>query len=241
MDSGFGRNDERGVPQELQGFSWAAFLWGGVWAAAYRVWIGLFAFVPIFGLIMNVILGVRGAQWAYRKGSIPDLARYRSAQRTWVIVWAALSVFAIIPGIGVVSAMAIYGVKKYVTNAKRAEARSSLAAMAKGMAACGARGDLPPTSAWVPSDLSAVGGKKYQSTSSDWSSQAAFACSGFASSGPQYFRYRWLQATSESGQFEAEADLNADGIADEAMQQGVRCTAGACEVELLLGDSPAPR
>src|SRR4051812_45438885 len=142
LDSGIGNNEQQAVPTELQGFSWAAFLWGGVWAVAYRVWIGLFAFVPVLGLIMNVVLGMRGAEWAYRKGSIPDLARYKNAQRTWVIVWAALSVLAIPAGIGLVSAVAIFGVKKYVTNAKRAEATSSLATMAKGMAGCGARGEL---------------------------------------------------------------------------------------------------
>jgi len=225
------------VPRELQGFSWAAFLWGGIWAATYRVWVGLFAFVPVFGFIMNVVLGIRGAQWAYLKGSIPDVARFKSAQRTWVIVWAALSVVAI-PGVGVVSALAIYGVKKYVTTTKQAEARNALSAMARGMAICGARGDLPPTSQWVPADLSDVAGKKYQSAASDWSTQSAFSCSGFALSSPQYFRYRWRQVTPQSGEFEAEADLNGDGVADNAMQQGVHCTAGSCEVELLISDQP---
>jgi hypothetical protein len=41
-------------------------LWGGVWAIAYRVWIELFAFVPIFVLLINVVLAMRGAEWAYR-------------------------------------------------------------------------------------------------------------------------------------------------------------------------------
>jgi len=227
------------LPRELQGFSWAAFLWGGVWAAAYRVWIGLFAFVPVFGFIMNVMLGIRGAQWAYLNGAIPDVARFKRAQRTWVIVWAALSIVAI-PGVGVVSALAIYGVKKYVTNAKQAEARNALGAMARGMATCGAHGDLPATSQWIPADLSTVAGKKYQSAASDWSTEAAFSCSGFALSDPQYFRYRWRQVTQQSGEFEAEADLNADGITDNVMQQGVHCTAGQCEVELLLSNEPSP-
>jgi len=239
--SGFDGSEERALPRELQGFSWAAFLWGGVWAVAYRVWIGLLAFVPILGLGMHVVLGMKGAEWAYRKGSIPDLARYKSAQRTWVIVWAALSLLAIPGGIGFASAVAIFGVKKYVTASKRAEARKGLAAMAAGMASCGAQGELPQTSEWVPTDLSSVSGKKYQAAPGDWSSQAAFACSGFVFDGPQYFRYRWHRATSASGQFEAEADLDGDGIVDNALQQGVHCSDGRCQIEALLGDSAGAR
>jgi len=218
------------MPSELQGFAWAAFLWGGVWAIAYRVWIGLFAFVPIFGPIMNVVLGMRGAEWAYKKGAIPDVASYKRAQRNWVIAWAVLSLVAV-PGVGVLSALAIFGVKKYVTNSKEAEARNSLSLMARGMASCGARGALPETSQWVPADLSSVSGMRYQSTASDWSSQAAFSCSEFNLSAPQSFRFRWRQETIASGEFEAEADLNADGVVDLALHQGVHCAAGSCEVE----------
>jgi hypothetical protein len=241
VEPGFGVSDQPVVPQELQGFSWAAFLWGGIWAVTYRVWIGLFAFVPILGLIMNVVLGMRGAEWAFRKGSIPDVGRYKSAQRNWVIAWVALSVFMIPAGVGMASAVTVYGVQKYVTNAKRAEAQSSLALMAKGMEGCAARGELPQTSQWVPADLSEVRGRKYQSTSVDWSSQDAFACSGAVLAEPQYFRYRWRKTTAASGQFEAEADLNGDGIVDLALQQGVHCAAGKCEIEPLLGDTAGAR
>lgn len=144
-----------------------------------------------------------------------------------------MSVFAIPAGVGVASGIAIYGVKKYVTNAKRAEAQNVLRALTSGMATCAARGDLPETSQWVPADLSDVAGKKYPSSASDWSAQPAFSCSGFALAEPQYFRYRWQRTSEHSGQFEAEADLNADGVADNRMQQGVECTAGKCAVQSL--------
>ena len=62
----------------------------------------------------------------------------------------------------------------------------------------------------------------------------ALACAGFAFSTPQYFRYRWLQATTASGEFEAEADLDGDGISDGAMQLGLHCIAGSCVIEPLI-------
>ncbi len=231
-------DDLNGVPPELESFSWSAFLWGGIWALAHRVWIGVLAFVPGLGLIMHVVLGLRGQRWAYRAGTIPDVASFKKAQRTWVIVWLIVSVVAVPVVVGVGSAIAIFGIKKYLTEAKHAEARRTLQQLATGMAKCGARGDLPETSAWVPTDLAMIGAKKYQSQSAEWASQPAFACFGFDFPTPQYYRYRWVQATSASGQFEAEADLDGDGIPDGAMQLGLHCVAGNCEVEPLLETPP---
>lgn len=232
--------DEKELPAELKGFNWAAFLWGGIWAVPYRVWIGLLAFVPLFGLIMNLVLGFRGSEWAFRKGSIPNVAGFKSTQRIWVIIWAAASIFMIPAAIGMMSALTVFGVRKYVTQSKRAEAKLALAQMTKGIAACAARGQLPESSAWIPAELSAVAGTKYQAAPGEWPSQAAFACAGFAMTTPQYYRYRWVRATATSGHFEAEADLNGDGVVDNALQQGVHCSADGCEVELLRGDSSSP-
>jgi hypothetical protein len=135
--------DRDGMPRELEGFSWAAFLWGGIWALAHRVWIGLLAFVPGLGFIMNIVLGIKGRQWAWRAGAVPSVDRFNKSQRNWVIVWAALFVLS---SFGIFPALAIYGVRKYLMNAKRAEALNTLQVMAKGMTACAAQGDLPDTS-----------------------------------------------------------------------------------------------
>lgn len=229
---------ERPLPAELEGFNLAAFFWGGIWAVANRVWIGLLAFVPLFGLAMNVVLGVRGTRWAWEKGAIPDIERYKKGQRNWLIAFGVLVVLGV-PLTGVFSALAIYGVKKYVTDAKRLEAPRVLVGMVNGMKQCAERGELPPSSNWVPATLGAVSGMKYQSASTDWSSQPAFACSGFAIPNPQYFRYRWVQATEASGQFEAEADLNGDGVVDQAFTLGMHCTPSeGCVTEPMLGGGP---
>ena len=194
--------------------------------------------MPFFGLIMNVVLGMRGTRWAWENGAIPDVQRYKQAQRTWLIVWVA-AIALTVPITGVLSAFAIFGVKKYMITAKRAEATQMLPEMVNGMKRCAARGVLPETSQWVPPSLSDVSGKKYYSDSSDWSSQPAFACAGFALAKPQYFRYRWVQATEASGQFEAEADLDGDGAVDQAFTLGVHCTPSeGCVTEPMLGGGP---
>jgi hypothetical protein len=227
--------DTSAMPRELEGFSWAAFLWGGIWALGHRVWIGLLAFVPGFGFIMNIVLGLKGREWAWRAGAVPDVERFKSSQRTWVGVWLALFVLNLVC---VFPALAIFGVRKYIMNAKREEAINSLQVMAKGMATCAARGDLPETSNWIPGSLSSVRGKKYMSAPGEWQSEPAFACFSFSFADPQYYRYRWRQATTASGQFEAEADLNGDGIAESTLQLGLHCINGSCVIEPMLGDTP---
>ena len=156
-------------------------------------------------------------------------------------MWAALSVLANPAGVGVVSALTIYGVGKYVTISKRDDARSALTALTRAMVACGARGPLPDTSEWVPADASDVSGKKYESRGSDWSSQGAFSCSGCRLSQPQYFRYRWLRSARNSGRFEAEADLNGDGKTDVWANQPVSCRAGKCELYYQSVSQPSFR
>ncbi len=229
--------DANGMPPELDGFSWAAFLWGGFWALGYRVWIGLLAFVPGLGLFMNIALGIKGREWAWRAGAVPNVDRFNKSQRNWVIVWIALFVLS---SFGIFPALAIYGVRKYIMNAKRAEALNTLQVMAHGMTTCAARGDLPDTSNWVPASLSSVSGKKYASVASEWQREPAFACFKFSFADPQYYRYRWRQATNASGQFEAEADLDGDGIAESTLQLGLHCTDGSCVSEPMLGDVPDP-
>jgi len=108
--------------------------------------------------------------------------------------------------IGVLAALAIYGVRKYLTNAKTAEARTALGRIAKdaqsawerenmsaatiniGESAENARA-LCPDGAKVPSADEDVENKKYQSTPSDWTDGAGWQCLKFTMDGPQYFQY----------------------------------------------------
>jgi type IV pilus assembly protein PilA len=145
---------------------------------------------------------------------------------TWAIVLIVVAVGAPI-ALGIFSALAIYGVRKYIMNAKRAEAAHVLASWSKGMVTCGEKDGLPLTSAPVPASLAAVSGKKYQSASSEWS-DPAFVCAGFSVSDPQYFQYQWVQVSPAEGSMLAQADLDGDGNVDERVEVRVSCNAGRC-------------
>jgi type IV pilus assembly protein PilA len=138
--------------------------------------------------------------------------------------------------IGVLAALAIYGVRKYVTNSKTAEARMMLGRISKDAAAAYAKENIAGTvlsagasttisqrlcasaTNTVPAAATSVKGMKYQSQSSDWSAGDAMTgwrCLKFGVDGPQYYMYQYTatNATQSTGTFTAAAygDLNGDG------------------------------
>jgi type IV pilus assembly protein PilA len=142
--------------------------------------------------------------------------------------------------VGILAVLAIYGVRKYLANAKTAEARNSLGEMSKDAAtqyekeamtnavlAIGASAALSrhlcgTDTATVPSALASVGGKKYQSSTADWNAGAStnvgFACLKFSMDQPQYYMYSYTAtgtagAVSDTFTGTANGDLNGDGVA----------------------------
>jgi type IV pilus assembly protein PilA len=135
--------------------------------------------------------------------------------------------------IGVLAALAIYGVRKYIANAKSAEARSSLGRMAKDISSGydkeAMAGDIvalkasaensnklcTSTTANIPATKDKIAGKKYQSDPGEWMA-AGWECVKFSLKDPQYYMYSYASAT-QSGKGadftgKAEGDLNGDGV-----------------------------
>jgi type IV pilus assembly protein PilA len=127
--------------------------------------------------------------------------------------------------IGVLAALAIYGVRKYVLNAKTAEARGAVARISKDASSAFARpkmaGDvltpgssvtgafaLCPDAAQVPTTVPA--GAKYQSAVTDWSGDAGWSCLKFTMEDPQYYAYSY---TADASSFSAIANGDLDGDA----------------------------
>jgi type IV pilus assembly protein PilA len=144
--------------------------------------------------------------------------------------------------VGILAVLAIYGVRKYMANAKTAEARNSLGQIAKNQAAefegehmtsavlspgtsaglsralCGSE---PKT---VPSALTSIGGAKYQSAVADWNVGSGtattppfgFSCLKFTMDAPQYYAYGFTSSgtTGQSGDsFTATANGDLNGDA----------------------------
>jgi type IV pilus assembly protein PilA len=139
--------------------------------------------------------------------------------------------------VGILAVLAIYGVRKYLANAKTAEARNSLGQIAKdaaaqfekesmsgsiltpGSAAGLSRQLCKGASASVPAGKGSIAGAKYQSSPTEWNTDAAgnsgFACLKFSMDQPQYYMYDYQSpgggASSTTFSAVANGDLNGDG------------------------------
>ena len=148
--------------------------------------------------------------------------------------------------VGILSVLAAYGVRKYVANAKTAEARNGLgrianaaviayehenmsgATLTPGTTAGFSRTLCKSASATVPGTIAQVSGQKYQSSSADWNVDAAgnsgFACLHFTIDQPQYYMYGYTTTGSatigDSFAAVANGDLNGDGLSSTFQLSG---------------------
>jgi type IV pilus assembly protein PilA len=140
--------------------------------------------------------------------------------------------------VGVLAALAIYGVRRYILNSKTAEARNALGQMSKdastafnreGMAADiltlgGATGVTNrlcgPAAKTVPENDTDIKGKKYQSKPSEWAAGDQFTgwqCVKFTMQDPQYYKYGYT-STGTKGEADetfgtsAKGDLDGNGV-----------------------------
>lgn len=144
--------------------------------------------------------------------------------------------------VGVLAVLAVYGVQKYIANAKTAEAKNAVGEMSRDalthyegetmngatLAGGGTTGVLRDVclsaSAKVPSFVPKA--TKYQSTNADWNAddvavpRRGFACLHFEISQPQYYSYNYTGVSVTSFTAAAEGDLDGDGITSLFHQDG---------------------
>ena len=157
--------------------------------------------------------------------------------------------------VGILAVLAIYGVRKYLANAKTAEATNTLGQLGKSQAGEFEKESMagtvltPGTTAGFSRQLcngtdgpvpatTLIAGQKYQSAVSDWNklcpTNGGFCCLKFTMDQPQYYAYSWTATTASAtqGAFTAQAngDLNGDGILSTFQLLGSVNSGGALNI-----------
>jgi type IV pilus assembly protein PilA len=149
--------------------------------------------------------------------------------------------------VGILAALAIYGVRKYMANAKTAEARNGIGQMAKDTITAYFKEGMAPsmmtlktnttvnnklcdgaTVKAIPTQASLVKGAKYQSEPTDWTT---WDCLHWSMNDPQYYIYDYKtsvagDALGKAGALftcSAQGDLDGDGnLSTFSMKGGVQ-------------------
>lgn len=166
-------------------------------------------------------------------------------------VIALIVLAASVPVLGVLAALAIYGVRRYIAAAKTSEAKAAVTAIASASQVAYERrvAELSDKSGQSlcrsaePVPASVPKGNKYASAASDWEtgdSATGWKCLKFSISVPQYYQYRYTQGAdrgvigtspgSEGFEAGAQGDLDGDGTPSAFAREG-RIEGGA----LVLG------
>jgi hypothetical protein len=149
----------------------------------------------------------------------------------------------IVVGGGAVVLIGVFGVRKYIAEAKAAEARVTVRLLATNAVEAQARRGgkfCPAASAPVPATVPK--GVKYQSAASEWTADgtdAGFACLGYVASMPQYFQYVYEvegDGSSPGDYFvvRAHGDLDGDGVTSVFSMRGKVNTPGTVVIDPQL-------
>ncbi len=84
------------IPDGVKGWSWGAFFLTWIWGIPNRVWVSLLALIPFVNLIIAIILGIKGREWAWKSQNLIDLEKFNRRQRYWNIAGWITFIFIII-------------------------------------------------------------------------------------------------------------------------------------------------
>ena len=101
-DERSGKKEPSVVPDEIKGWNWGAAGLTWIWGVYHGVWISLLTFIPIVNIVMVIVLGFKGNEWAWRSRPWESVERFVSSQKKWKpwgIVFFVLMILGLISSI----------------------------------------------------------------------------------------------------------------------------------------------
>lgn len=110
--------EEQTIPEGIKGWSWGAFLLNWIWAIGNNTWIGLIALIPYVNIVMAIVLGIKGREWAWKNKKWDSVEHFNSVQKKWSY-WGVV-VVAVVAVLGIALAVGIPAYKDYQVRAEYA-------------------------------------------------------------------------------------------------------------------------
>lgn len=88
-------------PAELNGWNWGAFFMGWIWALGMSNIIG-FLLCFFLGIIGNIIVGVKGNEWAWKSRQFSSVEEFKAVQHSWAVWGVVLFIASIVISFGVI-------------------------------------------------------------------------------------------------------------------------------------------
>lgn len=74
---------EPDVPLEVRTWNWAAFFLTFIWGIPHRIYLSLLVLIPVVGLVIPILLGFKGNEWAWQRRSWKSVEEFQVTQRRW--------------------------------------------------------------------------------------------------------------------------------------------------------------
>lgn len=71
------------APDEIRQWNWGAFLFAPFWGVGNRIYLGILALIPLIGLVVAIILGIKGNEAAWRSKRWDSPKAFLHCQRKW--------------------------------------------------------------------------------------------------------------------------------------------------------------
>lgn len=88
------------VPREIKRWNWGAFMLNIIWGFGNKSYLPLLTLIPIFGVIWIFVCGVKGNEWAWKKGAYDSVDGFMKVQETWnragIVYFIITLIFAVI-------------------------------------------------------------------------------------------------------------------------------------------------
>lgn len=96
-------------PEELNKWNWGAFFLNWIWAIGNGTWIGLLALISPISLIVAIILGIKGNEWAWQNRKFDGVDQFKEVQKKWAVWGLVLFILSIILTIAFITSTAMLG------------------------------------------------------------------------------------------------------------------------------------